>query len=78
LRAGRIELHRIDAKLAQEPGRNNTVGPRAVDLQRTSVYQLHPSADFEFVAPRMIAKVVVIVENENPRRRFALPVEIGG
>ena len=48
--ASGVEPDRIDAKLAQEPRRNNAVGSRTVDLQRPAVYQLDPAAQLELVA----------------------------
>ncbi len=76
--AGGVEPYRIDAELVQEPRRNNAVGARTVDLQRPPVYQLYPAAQLELVALGMPAKVVVIVKDENARRRLALAIEISG
>src|SRR5262249_26874477 len=78
LGAGGVEPDRIDAELTQEPGGNNAVRSRAVDLQRPPVHQLDPAAQLELVALRVPAKVVVIVEDENARRGLALAIEIGG
>src|SRR5215467_6746181 len=75
---GGVEPYRIDAELAQEPRRNDAVGSPAVDLQCPAVYQLYPAAQLELVALGVPAEIVVIVEDENARRRLALAIEISG
>src|SRR3546814_15411236 len=60
------------------PVRNRAVRHRAFDAHRAAVHDVQPSAHGEFVALCVAAEIVVIVENEDPRRRlFCLTVEMG-
>src|ERR1700678_2515060 len=76
---GLDELFDIDAERTQEAVRDPAVRTRAVDFQRAAVQEIEMATEIEFVALRMPAEVVVIVENEDAARAAgALAIEMRG
>ena len=59
-------------KRAQEPARDRAVGTRAVDFERAPIHEIETSVEIEFVALRMAAEVVVVVEQQDAARAPAL------
>ena len=76
---GLDELFDVDAERAQEAVRDLAVGARTVDLQRAAVQEIEVAVEIEFVALRMAAEIIVIVENEDAARTAGvLAIEMGG
>ena len=54
-------------KALQQPGGDDAVGPRAVDLQGAAVQQVQAAVQTKLIALGMAAEIVVVIQDQNAR-----------
>ena len=72
------ERGRVDADRLEHAIGGSAVWARTVDQQRATVDQAHLPGEVEFVALRVAAEVIVVVEQQDARLRIGIAIEERG